>query len=336
MRCLLLVLPVLACGVESVGPTARDRARAEALTEEAVTVAENGANLDAVSMLSDALDSDPENERAHRMRAVLGERVSHFSEVIESSEWLLARYPGDAGNVDLLSSIVRSALNDGLVDVAESALTRLERMEPNSGRTATLWARLHLENGDMARAKRSARSAVKLVPIQTVGHHILGLALEDEGDMEEAILSFRRVLKVDPGHLGARDHLATLLLRTDRKKEAGKHRGIHTALTRAMPGGFRQFRATDRVTTFTELVELLPDWTTGHMELARALSQAGRLDDARARAEVGLALDRRNPELNELMATILRGLGDDAGARKHAARSRLPGEKPRRDRKAEQ
>lgn len=327
------LLPLLAawflvlggCSQES-GPTERDLARTDALYEQALEEANAGRNLDAVALLTDALTTQPQHEASHRLRAVLGERVSHFSEVIESAEWLLERFPNDEHRGELLARVVRCALNDGRMDIAQNGLKRLERSEPDSARTAVLWARLHLEKGDMPKAKRSARRAVRLEPVQTVGHHILGLVLEEEADTEEAILSFRRAINVDPGHLGARDHLATLLLRTKRTKEANKHRTIHTAIIRATPGGFRHFPPTERVVTFTDVVELLPEWQLGHMELARALMQAQHLEDARDRMRIALRIDPRSPEAHELMSTILQGLGDEQGARRHGAFSRLPGD----------
>jgi tetratricopeptide (TPR) repeat protein len=311
------VLP--ACGGES-GPTERERARADALYEEALDTVDEGRNLDAIAFLNDALASDPDHEPSHRLRSAMGERVSHFDEVIESAEWLIARDPDGPETGELLTRIVRSSLNDGRIDTARRALVRMEKVEPDSARTAVLWARMHLENGDMVKAKRNAKRSVRLEPAQTIGHHIVGVVLEEEGALEEAILSFRRVLEVDPGHLGARDHLATLLLRSDRTKEARKHRKIHTAIIRATPGGFRHFPPTKRLVAFTDVVELLPEWPKAHMELARALLELNRLEEARESAEAALALDPRNPKAHELLAGILRRLGDEEGARRHEGR----------------
>jgi tetratricopeptide (TPR) repeat protein len=253
---------------------------------------------------------------------VFGARVAHFDEVIESAEWLLERYPDER---DLLLDLARAGLQSGRVDVTRGALRRLRDMDPDSAQVEALWARLFFELGDFEAAETHAWRSATLVPEQTTAHHIIGLAAENRGDLIAAIEAYRKVIFVDPGHLGARDHLATCLLRDGRRKESNRHREIHTALIRAMPPGFRHFPATERIATLGELVELLPEWDVGHLELGRALMQDGRLVEARAAVERALAA-RQSPESHELMATILRRLGEHELARRHGEKAGVPWE----------
>ena len=317
-----LVLALGACGSkDSDGPSPRDLARASAFYQEALLALEEGRNVEAIVMLNQGLKRDPESEVLHSARSEFGDRVSLYEEVIVSSEWLLVR---DPGNPELIARILRAGLNGGHVDVARKALNRLKRAAPGTATTETLAAQLFLETGDLQAAERHAKKSIELVPEQTAAHNVIGLAREFAGELELAIESYRRVIFVDPGHLGARDHLATLLLRLERRKESRKHRDIHTTLIKAMPGAFRHFPPATRIKSFTGVIEILPEWALGHMELGRALMQNQQFDDSLVRLNRALELDPRNAKIHELMASLLRRMGDDEGADRHAKLAGTP------------
>ena len=306
-----------ACAPEiQEGPSERDLARASALYEEAIRALQEGDTLQALNLLDEGLELNPDSRDMHCVRASYGERLSLFEEVIESTEWLLKF---DRKNPELLERIVRSGLNCGRMDTARRALAKLKKADPGSARTEALAARFYLENGELGNAEEHATRSAELVPNQTDAHHVIGLSREFAGDPELAIESFRRVIFVDPGHFGARDHLATLLLRLDRRKESKKHRDIHTALIRAMPGGFRHFAPAIRMESFGEITEMIPKWDYGHMELARALMQDDQFEAAQASLETALALSPRHAEANELMASLMRRLGNHEKAKSHSA-----------------
>ncbi len=320
---LALALGLLAAcaGSDSTGPSERDIARASALYQDAIRELKSGELLGAINLVNEGLEHHPASRELHLMRSTYGERLSLFEEVIESTEFLLKT---DPKNTDLLERILRSGLNSGSIDVARKALARLIRAAPKSARTEALAARFYLENGELAKAEKHATRSVELIPKQTEAHYVIGLAREFAGDPELAIESFRRVIFVDPGHLGARDHLATLLLRLDRRKESTKHREIHTALIRAMPGGFRHFAPATRIHSFGGICELLPNWAFGHMELARALMQDGQLADAQASLELALQLRSSDREANELMASLMERLGETEKAQFYSSAAKSP------------
>ena len=85
-----------------------------------------------------------------------------------------------------------------------------------------------------------------------------------------------------------------------------------------MPGGYRHFKPSIRIESFTLVIEILPDWYFGFMELGRALMQDGQLEAAQKQLEHALKLESRSAELHELMASLLRRTGDTAGAERHA------------------
>ncbi len=327
MRSLLFSSIVLACACapKHPGPSERDLARAAVLYGQALAVQGFEKNLDAVLLLDEALALDPDHAGAHRARMIFAERAGRHDEVIESANWISEHGADALERSDALARITRVALLDGDLDLARGAVARLDELEPDHARTAALWAKYFFERGDLGQAERHARRAAKLQPELPTANQIIALAREADGALEEASAYFRQVLRFDPGHLGARDHLATLLLRMGRAAEADQHRAIHTAIVRATPGGFRFLPPDDRIAAFGSVVVLLPEWQLGHMELARALMQAGLLEEARARMDVALALDPNGPEANELMAALLLRLGDDAGAERHAELSLLPG-----------
>lgn len=308
-----------ACG-QSAARAARDRERAEELCGACLAEFEAGRTHEARNLVNDALAVDPDSELAHRTRLVVAERTSDFAEVVASAEWLLEREPRDAA---VLSTLAWSRLNQGDVSGARAALARLEEAEPGTARTETSWARFELEVGDLEAAKRRAQRSVAIDAGQAVAQYVLGLALEDEGDLEQAVLRYRNALSIDPGHQGARDRLATLLARLGRRKEADTQRQLHTAIARATPAAFRTFPAAQRVETFRALVELVPELPLARVELARALMQTDRLEEARESLAVGIAL-KPTTIAHELMAAILRRLGDEEGAREHARLSGLP------------
>ncbi|MFT5285547.1 MAG: Tfp pilus assembly protein PilF [Planctomycetota bacterium] len=319
----LIVFGLTACGGTKPDdePSNRELARASALYQEALKALDEGSNIEAMSLLNEGLEHNPDSEELHQTRSLFGERVSHFEEVIASTEWLLERTPGDAV---LIGRIVRAGLNGGFLDISRQALNRLKRVDPGSAQTEILAARVYLESGELKAAEEHATRSVELIPEQTTAHHVIGLAREFAGDSELAIESFRRVIFVDPGHLGARDHLATLLLRLERRKESRKHRKIHSTLIQAMPGGYRHFKPSTRIESFTGVVEILPEWYFGFMELGRALMQDEKFEESKEQLDHALTLEARSAELHELMASLLRRTGDIPGAERHAKLAGTP------------
>jgi tetratricopeptide (TPR) repeat protein len=79
--------------------------------------------------------------------------------------------------------------------------------------------RAYLESGRYADAERELRAALKVRPEFRI-YDALGLALQNEGKMEEAIQQHRRALELNPSNAIAWNNLASALFATGKMKEA--------------------------------------------------------------------------------------------------------------------
>jgi tetratricopeptide (TPR) repeat protein len=131
-----------------------------------------------------------------------------------------------------------------------------------------------------------ARAIVVRAPKDPDAYFTLGLA-QSEQDVEQAIVSFRRTLDIDPNHTLARYNLALVLKRADRAAEA--------------------------VAELTRTLEIEPRAEI-HYQLGVIHWQQGDLDRAAASLRAAVSADRRHSGAQATLGAVLRDKGDWRGA----------------------
>jgi chemotaxis protein methyltransferase CheR len=126
--------------------------------------------------------------------------------------------PGGAGEVE-------RAVGDWRAGRAAEALGRLEAVaeaDPADGRAPLLAARIHLDRLEVDRAAWWAEVACRRAPLSAPAHYLLGLALQEAGQLEDALAALRRTVFLDPRSVLGQLALADLLAR---RGEPGRARG---------------------------------------------------------------------------------------------------------------
>lgn len=167
---------------------------------------------------------------------------------------------------------------------AEAALAR----EPATFAARIVLAHIAVEERDPAATLAHADAAALLAPDSPEPHNLRGVALIRLGRIEAAEAAFRGAVERDPNHAEAHGNLGTILVRD------GRHRPAIELLERATA-----LRPTDR------------DW---RFALARALEEEGELARAAAAAAPLVTPETTDPRELNLLARLLRQLGDSRQA----------------------
>jgi tetratricopeptide (TPR) repeat protein len=158
-------------------------------------------------------------------------------------------------------------------------LVTIRRTDP------TLWAtvaynsgRLALEANDLGRAENNLERAYAFVPRNSEVNFALGNLRLARGDSERARAFYRETLELDPSHKGALRNLGVLALEKKESNAAAEY--------------------------FRSAIQADPLDAKTHFLLARALLEAGDLDQASAEIQRALELKPDQKEFVELAETI--------------------------------
>jgi chemotaxis protein methyltransferase CheR len=120
---------------------------------------------------------------------------------------------------------VERAVGEWRAGRAAEALGRLEAVaeaDPADGRAPLLAARFHLDRLEVDRAAWWAEVACQRAPLSAPAHYLRGLALQEAGQLEDALAALRRSVFLDPRSVLGQLALADLLAR---RGEPGRARG---------------------------------------------------------------------------------------------------------------
>jgi len=121
----------------------------------------------------------------------------------------------------------------------------------------------------------------------------LGIALDRQGKIDEAIVHFAEAVRLKPNYADAHGNLAFALVRQGRNKEAIEH--------------------------YYQAVRLKPDSSTAHHNLGVALYREQRIDEAIAQYSVAVRLTPAFPEAEHNLGLALAKQGKIDGAIEHFA-----------------
>ena len=82
---------------------------------------------------------------------------------------------------------------------------------------------VHTQRGDAGKAERFCKKALGIDPDHALAHHALGVALERQERLEEAVAEFREAIRLRPGFANAHLFLANALAGQGEYGEAEKH-----------------------------------------------------------------------------------------------------------------
>ena len=184
----------------------------------------------------------------------------------------------DSGNLDALLGTaavdVQTALGYFVDDRAErlesveANLNRVLSQSPNSALAHYLMCRVEVQTNRGAQGIAECGRALALNPNLAAAHALIGLAKMFDGHPEETESHVREALRVSPHDTDAYDWLA------------------YIAYAKQRLGAYE-----DALGFFRQSMELNPNYATGRFLMAADLVELGRLDEAQAEVQAGLALN---------------------------------------------
>ena len=140
-------------------------------------------------------------------------------------------------------------------------------------------------------------------------HYNLGLALQSQGKLSEAIHEYRRALEIDDDHAEAHNNLAAALAASDELDDAIDH--------------------------FRRVVELKPDYAQGYLNLGNALIAQRKVDEAIRHYRRAVEIKGDYAKAHNNLAVALKQTGLTSTKRTSTCKRRCVSSAPRRNRKAE-
>jgi serine/threonine-protein kinase len=170
-------------------------------------------------------------------------------------------------------------------DRAEQVLRRARRLNPGD-----FWVNLHLGYvcAGPEEAARFLSASVALRPRSLAAHNNLGVALRDQGKLQEAIAEFRAALHLKPDY-------------------AGVHNNLGVALS-------DQGKLDEAITEFREALRHNSNDSMAHNNLGVALKNQGKLDEAITEFREALRHNLNNLQAHANLGTAHRSQGDFAEA----------------------
>ena len=144
-------------------------------------------------------------------------------------------------------------------------------------------ANLLSARGDMDDAILHYRRSAQIKTDFAEGHYNLGVALREKGGLAEAVEQYRKALQIDPRHADAHNNLGAVL------SEQGMHEEAIGHLTTAL--------------------KIKPDDVVTLSNLASVMVRVGRSDKAVQIYRAALAIDPSNPDLHANLARALDRIG---------------------------
>lgn len=129
---------------------------------------------------------------------------------------------------------------DGLVHLknrryeeARHCLVGCLKANPDHAHAKFLMARLEANLRRLDHARQWAHHAVAADPLRSEAHYVLGLVMQEQGEPELALASFKKAVYLDADFALAHFSLANLYQRAGKEKEATRHRAQAVKLARS-------------------------------------------------------------------------------------------------------
>jgi protein O-GlcNAc transferase len=272
--------------------------------EAGLQLARQGDLDGAEPLLEAALAATPDDVRLLDAMGFVYARSDRWQKAEATYRRALALRPGTPGPLYGLASVLEDTgrYADALATIAE-----LLRVQPDHLQGRIKEALLLTRTGRPAEAETRIRALIQRAPDQAEAHYVLGLALEDQGNLAGAAQALGQAIRLQPGHLGALARQQTVLSRLGRREEAERVRAAHReALARSRveervrgprQRGVEAFNREDYAAALVEFETIAredPKDAQAPLYMGSALIALGRREEARAALRRSLGLEARN------------------------------------------
>jgi Flp pilus assembly protein TadD len=221
---------------------------------------------------------------------------------------------------ELRNALGWTLFQDGRTAEAVAEYERALRADPAHAKAHNNLALALVELGRLDDAARHFQASLDVEPKAEI-YSDLGFTMAQLGRPDEALADYRKALALDPGCPSAHFNLAVSLVRAGRLADAETH------YRKALPGrptaethnglGYvlgRQGRTAEAIAEFRKAIDANPKFTPAYNNLAEALAQAGKLEEAASWYRRSLA-EKPSAAVAEALAAVQRQLGKaDAAA----------------------
>jgi Flp pilus assembly protein TadD len=258
----------------------------------------------AEAQLAGALRGAPGDRRILEALGSIYARTDRWKQAEESFRAALRGEPASIGARLGLASV---CIDTGRYDEASALLAEVRQRDPGNPVARLKGALLDARLGRAAEAEAGAREVIARLPANAEAHYVLGLALEQKGELQDAVGEMRRVHDLAPSHLGALSHLVTIETRLGRMDEADRWRKTQQeAQSRAhieervrdhRIKGVAAFNREDYRTALLEFQAIAredPGDPQVHLHLGSTYIALDDLDAATRELKLCLSLDPRN------------------------------------------
>ena len=174
-------------------------------------------------------------------------------------------------------------------------------------------------------SERLWRHVLTTAPDNYVAHTNLGLALDQNGQVEAAIAEYEAALRIQPAHAATHNNLGNALLHLGRTQDAMAHyqkaldieprfSQAHNNIGIALG---QNGQLVEAITHFKKALEITPTYADAHSNLGSALLISGRLDEALPEFLKALEIRPNSSEDHKQLADLLLKQGRAADAIAH-------------------
>jgi tetratricopeptide (TPR) repeat protein len=144
------------------------------------------------------------------------------------------------------------------------------------------------QEGSVDEAITQFQEALQIKPDYAEAHNDLGLALFQEGTVDEAITQFQKAVQINPALAAAHNNLGKVLLEKGRVDEA--------------------------ISQYQKALQIKPDYLDAHVNLGNALLQKGREEEAITQYQEALQTNTDSPDARVSLGNLLlqKGRVDEA------------------------
>ncbi len=183
--------------------------------------------------------------------------------------------------------------------------------------------------GDLRRAEKLYRRALKNQPRNPDAHHLYGLLAHHQGEHATAAARMAKALALNPDDLACRNHRAEALAADGRAPEAEAEL---RAVLEAQPDAPETLnnlgnvlaetgRIDEAIETYRAAIALAPEFAEAHGNLGASLARTGDLAGAQAACEKALKLNPDHPVFLAALGDVLAERGRTGDAIEHYERT---------------
>jgi tetratricopeptide (TPR) repeat protein len=132
------------------------------------------------------------------------------------------------------------------------------------------------------------RDCLKKSPNKARPHYNLGVYLQDEKMVEDAIHHYRKSLEINPRYYRAYYNLGTVFVKQDKPVEAEEHYRMALEIAPTFVEAYNslghalveQDKIDEAIENFRKALQIKPDYAKAHLNLGDALAKQGKLEEA--------------------------------------------------------